>query len=242
VAPLVAASAMLLPLPAGATLFTASGTSSVSGAPLSASADFSIAGDVLTITLTNTSLADVLVQADVLTSVFFDVTGDVALIPVSVVLGGGSAVLFGGSDPGGVVGGEWAYASALSGAPGGRLQGISSSGFDLFGGATFPGTNLQGPAAIDGIQYGITSAGDDPTTGQSAVTGTRALIQSQVVVTLSGASGLTMSDISHVGFQYGTALTPTDPFLPGVPEPTTALLLAGGLAGLALRRRGRGSS
>ena len=134
------------------------------------------------------------------------------------------------------VGGEWAYASVLVGAPLGATEGISSAGLGLFGGATFPGTNLQGPAAVNGLQYGITSAGDILATGNAAVTGGNALIQNQVVFTLAGVG---LSTVSNVSFQYGTALTepnctppvpPTEnPPVGGqmVPIESTALLLAG---------------
>ncbi len=53
---------------------------------LSASANFNLTGNVLTVTLTNTSAADVLVPTDVLTAVFFN--GNGTLTPVSALLGG----------------------------------------------------------------------------------------------------------------------------------------------------------
>src|SRR3972149_9928401 len=148
---------------------------------LAASAKFEQVGLNIVVTLTNTSPADVDDPPDILTGVFFDIDGVGALTSGSAVIGPGSTVAFGGTDPGGVVGGEWAYASVLVGAPLGATEGISSAGLGLFGGATFPGTNLQGPAAVNGLQYGITSAGDILATGNAAVTGGNALIQNQVV-------------------------------------------------------------
>jgi hypothetical protein len=194
-----------------------------------ASADIVINGSNLQLTLTNTSTADVLVPVDVLTAVFFDIKGNPALTPVSAVLANGSTVFYGTTDPGGVVGGEWAYKSGLSGAPGDANQGIGSSGFGLFGPPDlFPGNNLQGPVSPDGLQYGITSAGDDTTTGNSPVTGDNALIQNSVVFTLSGLpAGITSDDISNVWFQYGTALS--DPVFPGDPH-TSAVPESGALA------------
>lgn len=196
---------------------------------LAASATFDVVGNDLSVTLTNTSGADVLVPVDVLTAVFFTINGaQPVLAPVSAILGLGSTVLFGGTDPGGVVGGEWAYGEGLGGAPSGATRGISSSGYNQFGAANFPGSNLQGPAGLDGLQYGITSAGDDPSTGNTPVTGTNALIKNQVVFLVSGLPGGfdPSSRITNVSFQYGTALnepniygTPLSD--PNIPEPAT---------------------
>jgi hypothetical protein len=202
---------------------------------LAASVTFDTMGSNLVVTLENTSAADVLAPADVLTAVFFDVAGGtLTLDPTtgSAVLAPGSSVAFGASDPGGVVGGEWAYASGLSGAPHGAAYGISSSGFNLFGAANFPGSNLQGPVAVDGIQYGLTSLGDNLASGNAAVTGSNALIQNAVTFTIPGLpAGFDPSTvISNVSFQYGTDLSE-----PNIPEPASISLLAIGL--LAFRRR-----
>lgn len=194
---------------------------------LAASATFGVSGSNLLVTLTNTSLADVLVPAQVLTAVFFDLPGGVTLSPVSALLGAGSTVLFGPSN-GGNVGGEWAYIGNLN-APAPGNAGVSSSGLGLFGDGNFGGSDLQGPVSVDGLQYGITSAGDAWFTGNAAVTGKFALIKNQVVFTLSGlGAGSDLASISNVTFQYGTSLT-ENPSV--VPAPAAALL---GVIGLAL--------
>ena len=209
-----------------------------SSGSLAASVTFDTSGTDLLVTLTNTSTADALVPIDILTGVFFDVGGSaLSLSRTSAVVPLGSSVFYGPIDPGNVVGGEWAYNSGLSG-PGGRDYGISSTGLGLFGPPdTFPGTDLQTPASPDGLQYGITSAGDNLATGNAPVTGGHALIQNQVFFTLGGSPpGFDPSiRIVNVLFQYGTDLS--EPSFPGVPEPSSLTLL--GLAALVAGRRTR---
>ncbi|MBL8746145.1 MAG: hypothetical protein JNK58_07295 [Phycisphaerae bacterium] len=190
----------------------------------------------LIVTLTNSASADVMVPADVLTGVFWDVSGaSLALTSVSAILNTGSVVLFASQPAGGVVGGEWGYNGALAGGgPESTDYGISSSGLGLFGGPTFPGPDLDPPAALDGLNYGITSAGDNPATGNSAVTGGRPLIKNSVVFTLSGLpSGFDpMARINNIQFQYGTDLSE-----PHHPTPGAASLL--GIAAIFAGRRRR---
>ncbi|MFH0963025.1 MAG: XDD4 family exosortase-dependent surface protein [Planctomycetota bacterium] len=223
-----------LALPAEAVPITFTG----SQGDLAASASFDINGsNQLVVTLTNTSIHDVLVPSDVLTALFFDIDGDPVLTRISATLAPGSVVIHGTTDPGGVVGGEWAYKAGLSGAPGGTSQGISSSGFDLFGpGDRFPGNDLDSPASPDGMNYGILSAGDNTATGNSPIL-SRPFIKNGVVFVLGGLpGGFSLSDIHNVWWQYGTDLSE-----PHFPEPTTILLLASsavilGLRGVARRK------
>jgi hypothetical protein len=205
---------------------------------MAASAEFTILpGNFLQITLTNTGTGDPAAPGNILSAVFFNLAGDPLLSRDSAVLGAGSTVIHGptpSTDPGGVVGGEWTYNNTQS--VFGANEGISSAGFGVFGvGDRFPGTNLQGPDSVNGIQYGITTAFDTPgndNTGISSV----GLIQNQVVFTLDNFTG-TSADISNVSFQYGTALTETN--IGGhVPDGgPSAMLLGLSLTGLGFARR-----
>ncbi|MCE7974290.1 MAG: PEP-CTERM sorting domain-containing protein [Leptolyngbya sp. PLA1] len=214
---------------------SASVTFSGTSGNLAAAAEFDISAGSLIIRLTNTSTADVMVPADILTGVYFDVAGSsLSLTPVSATLYGGSVVLF-GSNGGGNMGGEFAYASSLVGGPGAANYGISSSGLGLFGNPNFNGPNLGGPAGVDGLQYGITSAGDNPATGNTPVTGTNELIKNSVEFRLSGLpQGFNLSSIGNVWFQYGTALNE-----PQVSTPAPGALALLGLGGLIAGRRRR---
>ena len=216
--------------------------SGISG-DLSAEAAFSnLGGGTLRVRVTNTSPFDVQAPEDVLTAVFFNVEGDPGLTEQSAILSPGSSVIHGGSDPGGVVGGEWGFAqdplglATFNGLA--RNYGISSSGFSIFGSATFPGSNLDDPEALNGLNYGIVSIGDDPLTGNAKVTGGEPLIQYGVDFTFTGLQAdLDLSKVSDVWFQYGTDLN--EPGYPGtpstVPEPGTLGLLCCGVAPIARR-------
>jgi len=209
-----------------------------------ASAEFSVSpSGELVVTLTNTSAADVLVPSDILTAVFFNVTGGaLTLTRDSAVLGAGSSVLYDpqGQPAGGVVGGEWAYrgGSLNIGTPGSRGHGISSTGVGLFNSSDlFPGPDLQPPASPNGLEYGITSAGDNIATGNGGVTGSGGLIKNAVVFTLGGVgANFDLSRIGNVYFFYGTAINEGG-FDGNVPTPGAVSLL--GLAGIASLRRRR---
>lgn len=232
-----AALAALAGTSSGAVMFTGSSGS------LAASAQFEVsAGGELVLTLTNTSMHDVTVPSQILTAIFFNVAGgSLSLTRDSALLAPGSFVIYDpdGQPAGGVVGGEWAYNSgALNiGAPGLRGYGISSTGIGLFGpGDRFPGPDLHPPTSPNGLEYGITSAGDNVATGNGGVTGSGGLIQNSVVFTLGGAGvNFDLNRITDVYFFYGTS--PGEGGFDGVPSPGAVTLL--GVAGIAAMRRRR---
>ena len=211
------------------------------GSNLTASATFDIVGGKLQVVLNNSSAFDVLVPSNVLTALFFNLLGGASTLGVA----GGSATSNGPTFMNGAqvntagtnVGGEWAYAgvsSVILGA--GTNAGISSSGFSLFGNANLNGPNLSGPVAVDGLQYGITSTGDNLATDNGGVT---EITKHSVTFLLDFAAGFTLAQISNVSFQYGTTLVKEPriictvncggPPANEIPEPGSAAL-----AGLAL--------
>jgi len=226
--------------PSQATTFTAD--YSGSSVNLAADAFFSLTGSTLTVTLTNTSTHDVLNPADVLTGVFFNTTH--ALTTVSASLNGSTAYY---APIVNNVGEGWQY-----GSPGGlhgKTSGISAAGLGAFGGVP-PNQWFYTPAQppLDGVDYGILSAGDNTATVNGGLEKHGPLIKSSIQFVLAAASGFTLAELGNsVVFQYGTnlsepsyssgppVLTPTP-----TPEPST-LAIAGlgalGLLGYGLRRR-----
>jgi len=219
-----------------------------------ASATFDTSGTNFLVTLTNTSSADVLVPTDVLTGVFFNISGDPTLGRTSAVLNSGSTVFYDpdGQPAGGVVGGEWAYnADVTSASLPGVNQGISATGLGIFGPSNrFPGANLADNQNVGGLDYGILSAGDNSATGNGGVTGSGGLIRNSVVFTLSGLpTGFNpLTSVRNVFFQYGTnlsepriagtATSTPNPNSQSVPEPSTmAGLLVTGLAAVRSRSK-----
>jgi hypothetical protein len=194
--------------------FRGAGVNTATQTILSAEVTFSFDPSTmyLTVELTNTSLDDVRAASDVLTAVFFSVENNPGFIPVSAMIPPGT-VLF-GPDGGGNVGGEWEYAGGING-PNLASKGLSTATFGIFDAGNLRGLNLDGMVSVESHNYGITSAGDNPGTGDQAVTGAEPLIKNFVRFRVKSAVVLSpKTAISNVSFQYGTSLT-ADPNLPG---------------------------
>jgi len=216
-----------------------------------AQADFEVVGGNLQVTLTNTSTFDTLVPVDVLTALYFDISGNPSLSANSALVGAGSSIIYDSATSD--VGGEWAYRQGISSGtlPDNQAYGISSTGLGIFGpGDLFGGANLAGPWSPNGLQYGIVSAGDNPASGNGGITGSGGLIKNSVVFKLSSLPpAFSLDSISNIRFQYGTNLSePSFQWTPGgpnpapgvVPEPSSFVLLgigAMGLVGYGWRRR-----
>jgi hypothetical protein len=197
----------------------------------SASFDYNPSESILTIILSNTSNSDVLLPQDVLTGLFFN--SNYAFDPNSAARNGSSMYYGYTSDPGK----GWGYATGVNAQ--GMNSAISASGaVSGLGYSNFSSTSQY----LDGLNYGILSAGDNPYTGNSGVIYKGPLFKSSLQFTLSAPDEFALDDIgSLIVFQYGTSLSEisfsgySNP--PAVPEPGTVLLLGTGMCALALSQR-----
>jgi hypothetical protein len=225
---------------------------------LSADATFDFTGTTLTITLTNTAdPSTVLTPSDILSGLFFTLTGDPTATPVSATIVSGditqSANCTTPCATATNVGGEWSYADAGLAAAAGTNEGISASGYLPVNAdsGNFNGSNLQDPTALDGLQFGIVPTGFVAGQGNGGVDN-QALIVDHVTFVLTLPTALDVDNLSNVYFTYGTlpeALfggcadvtgANCEPVEVGfVPEPATLALLGSGLGVLSVRLRKR---
>ena len=210
---------------------------------LSASAEF-ITGQQLVVILTNTG-SPAAVPADVLTNLLFTCSGCGTLTGVSALTSGptfqnGLQV----SPTNSPVGGEWALVTGANGS----FQ-IASSGANGAGASDPlfpPGTNLDGPAAPAGFNYGIVSS-ISANANQGLTSNPITTDDVHFTLNCSAVGGCANATFSNVVFQYGTS--PNEPSFGGgtgsgsasgqnvVPEPTSLLLFGSGLAATAYRAR-----
>lgn len=240
---IASALALLGPSPAQAAFtVTGSGTNAETGGPVAASATFAIAGDILTLVLTNTSPTPTPVRGDVLQGIAFDIAGPnptLSLANVALTAPGNDAIFTGktasnASDP---LNGS--YTNALGSSPVAEF-GVSSTGFD---GGFAAGTISRGNGGTD---YGIVSNGTFPNGGASnSFNSAFPLIQNSLTFTFTGIAGVDESRIAGVRFLFGTdgsGIIPAQ--VQAVPEPSSLAMvgLASACCGLAVLRRRRASA
>jgi hypothetical protein len=199
--------------------YVTSGT--ITGISEAASASFDFAGNTLTIILQNTSgaAASTVGPGSILTGLFFNLTGDPTLAPVSATVSPGSVIGYTGCDLAGPqngdnalacqnttnVGGEFAYVHNLLGGP--APQAITGSSYIAGTMANFAGSNLDRPDELNGTNFGLIGASWSTFNGDA--TG-EPLINGAVTFMLTGIANLNRSNLSSVSFQYSNSLTGTN--------------------------------
>ena len=229
------------------------------GGFLAARVTFEIVGDILTVILENIANPALDGQSgkdtsgNTLTGVYWDFTGNPVLTPQSATIAAGALIQANKCTYGPCnatttnIAGEWGYQASSSQVPtgSGADRGIASSGYlntglahniGNFGPGGAAGADLDDPKSLDGINFGIISnlsgnSNFNPNGGLA----NDPLIRHTARFTLSGALGLTNSDISDVTFQYGTSFSENS--FRAIPEPDMIMLFIAGTALLVWARR-----
>jgi hypothetical protein len=222
-------------------VFSGSGTNPEASTTASGSAAFTISGNTLTLTLTNTTSPRTAAQGNALTGVSFDLSsGHPVLSLTGIALTPGSRLWTSrsASNTSAALAGSWT--NVLGSSPLGEY-GVATTGFN---GRFNGGSITLGNASPN---YGIVAAN---TFGGAATafSGSRfPFIQNSLTFTFTGFSGVTESQIGNVKLLFGTdgtgvigayADAPAAPA--AVPEPSSVLLglsEAAGLVGFAVWRR-----
>lgn len=243
------------PLFADSVIFSGSGKNTTDNIAISYSAEFemtTVSGQpALEIILTNTSTANVLSPGEVLTGLYFAVSGGTTLTPYSASLGSGSTVKQGGvtvSNPS-PVGENWQYKSGSFSGSGvsGDNEGLGASGV---GGNFGPSGNFcsSGCQNLGGADYGLVPSSPYYPGNENGGLSNIQVIQNTVSFVLTGvaANFNPYTGITKVVAQYGTSTTEpqvaasqTVDIPVSTPEPASLALLASGLALLLWSRRFR---
>jgi hypothetical protein len=201
----------------------------------SASADFSLSGNTLTITLSNTASGAITAPNQVLTALFFSYsTGGVS--SANTALSTGGSANYTTPQYFGDVGGEWGAKSNVNG----FNYGLSSTGLGDFGpGDTINDNDLTPPGSPDGLQWGIVNPGYVDGTGNGGVEDSP-MSRGTVTFTLTVSSGFNPDNITSTFFLYGTAYGEGGGGGGGggnaVPAPAGLILLATAVPVFAFRR------
>lgn len=229
--------AMVVPATSQAVLFTWTGTSGDSGNALSASANFTAAGNILTIVLTNTSTGISSSPADTLGTLVWNLPGTVVTSSLTnnVSLGAGAVkqnnTAYGSSFD---LNQEYMYNDAVTIGSTSYGHGVSSVGLGEFAtnNDTFyerlRGQGNAGSSMAD--RFSISSAA-----GTSGAANNFPVVNNSLTFTLLFNSPVNVSQIDKVGFSFGSGSQTNGVGV--VPEPASMAILGIGAAALLRRRK-----
>ena len=208
-----------------------------SGNTLSASAQFDLSGSTLTITLTDTATSAnaQYLPSDILTAVYFGTTSLAALTPGTASLDGSTIISTDLTD----VGSNWEFLGGFTPVRG-LVNGISASGLSVFGQGNFNNCTSSTCENLGGINWGLVPSFFPPSQGINGGVSGRTLVDDRVQFTLNTMPGFSLASIDSVQFQWGTS---NDEFsatgMTSAPEPSTLVLVGGGIGLAAFWRRKR---
>ena len=218
--------------------FSGGGLNGASGNNLSASAQFDLSGSTLTVTLANTSTSatNKYVPSDILMAVYFGSTSLAGLSPQTASLDGSTILNPDGTD----VGSNWEFLGGFSPVRG-LVNGISASGLTVFGQGNFNNCGASSSCnSLGGIDWGLVPSFFPPPQGINGGVSGVTLVRDRLQFTLNTMPGFSLSSINNVQFQWGTSDTEFSATGFGsVPEPSTFVLVGGGIALAAYLRRKR---
>jgi hypothetical protein len=175
------------------------------------------------------------VPSDVLTAVYFGTTSLAALTPETASLDGSTVV----SPDGTNVGSNWEFLGGFSPVRG-LVNGISASGLSVFGQGNFNNCVASSSCNnLSGIDWGLVPSFFPPLQGINGGFNGRAVIDDRVQFTLNTMPGFSLASINSVQFQWGTSNDEFSATATSAPEPSTFILVGGGIALAAFLRRKR---
>lgn len=121
------------------------------------------------------------------------------------------------------------------------MNGISASGLSVFGQGNFNDCAASHTCNnLGGINWGLVPSFFPPPQGINGGFNGRAVVDDRVQFTLNTMPGFSLASINSVQFQWGTSDTEfCATAVTAAPEPSTFILVAGGIALAAFLRRKR---
>lgn len=232
---------LMVPVAASAVTYTLNATSG--GYNYKASAVFTYSGSMLTLVLTNTQTSNAVPagNAQVLTGLFWNMTGSVGAGSTAVLTGGSSYVDGNGNAigaPGDTAAQHWAHKAGSTSWSGNTVNyGVGAAGFGHFGDSNAFQSGGSNPV-LNGVDWGLVGGNWNMGGNQSP------LILSSMTFNFNVGNGFNLSSLKNVYFQYGSGFNEfrgfDDEFPPDevVPEPAS-MAIAGFAAAAAISGRRR---